>query len=89
MEMGGHLGWDFPAVAMTAASLGETSLALDALLMKSPKNTYLANGHNWNRANLPCYLPGNGALLLAVAHMVEVGAFPADWTVRAEGFRRQ
>ena len=82
-------GWDFPAVAMTAASLGETSLALDALLMKSPKNTYLPNGHNWNRANLPCYLPGNGALLLAVAQMAKAGAFPREWAVRTEGFAGQ
>jgi hypothetical protein len=71
---------------MTAASLGETGLALDALLMDTPKNTYLPNGHNWQRASLPCYLPGNGALLLAVAHMVKLGAFPREWKVRAEGF---
>jgi len=45
-------GWDFPAVAMTAASLRERRLALDALLIESPKNTYLANGHNRNRENL-------------------------------------
>jgi hypothetical protein len=79
-------GWDFPGVAMTAASLGETALAIDALLMQTPKNTYLPNGHNWQRANLPCYLPGNGGLLLAAAHMVRLNAFPKDWNVRAEGF---
>ncbi|MDE3166376.1 MAG: glycoside hydrolase family 65 [Acidobacteriota bacterium] len=81
-------GWDFGAVAMTAASLGETGLAMDALLMDTPKNTFLPNGHNWQRANLPCYLPGNGALLLAVAHMAGRNAFPKEWTVRAEGFAR-
>src|SRR5438046_7490751 len=32
-------------------------------------NRYLPNGHNWQRANLPCYLPGNGGLLYAVAMM--------------------
>jgi hypothetical protein len=79
-------GWDFPMVAMTAASLGETQLALDALLMKTVKNTYLPNGHNYQRPNLPCYLPGNGGLLLAIAHMVRLNAFPNQWNVRAEGF---
>jgi hypothetical protein len=79
-------GWDFPMVAMTAASLGETQLALDALLMKTTKNTWLPNGHNYQRPNLPCYLPGNGGLLLAIAHMVRTNAFPREWTVKAEGF---
>jgi len=79
-------GWDFPMVAMTAASLGETQLALDALLMKTTKNTWLPNGHNYQRPNLPCYLPGNGGLLLAVAHMVRTNAFPKEWTVKTEGF---
>jgi hypothetical protein len=79
-------GWDFPMVAMTAASLNEPQLAIDALLMKTPKNTWFPNGHNWQRANLPCYLPGNGGLLLAIAHMVRQNAFPKQWNVRAEGF---
>ena len=78
-------GWDFPMVAMTAASLGEKQLAADALLMETPKNTWLANGHNWQRANLPLYLPGNGGLLLAVAHMASAGAFPDAWKARQEG----
>ncbi|HXK03601.1 MAG TPA: glycoside hydrolase family 65 [Verrucomicrobiae bacterium] len=79
-------GWDFPMVAMTAASLAEPGLAIDALMMDTPKNTWLPNGHNWQRANLPCYLPGNGSLLLAIAHMVRTRAFPKDWNVPAEGF---
>ena len=79
-------GWDFPMVAMTAASLGEPGLAIRALMMDTPKNTWLPNGHNWQRANLPCYLPGNGGLLLAIAHMVRTQAFPKDWNVRYEGF---
>jgi hypothetical protein len=47
--------------------------------MQTPKNEYLPNGHNYQRANLPCYLPGNGALLLAVAHMRRLKAFPKEW----------
>jgi hypothetical protein len=88
-------GWDYPMTAMTAARLGESKLAVDALLMTTEKNRYLPNGHNWQRANLPCYLPGNGGLLYAVAMMAagwqgaprtHAPGFPADkWTVRWEG----
>jgi hypothetical protein len=87
-------GWDYPLVAMTAARLGEPQLAVDALLMNTPKNRYLANGHNWQRDNLPCYLPGNGGLLYAVAMMTagwqgaphsNAPGFPSGtWTVRSE-----
>jgi protein-glucosylgalactosylhydroxylysine glucosidase len=62
-------GWDYPLTAMTAARLGESKIAVDALLMATEKNRYLPNGHNWQRQNLPCYLPGNGGLLYAVAIM--------------------
>ena len=72
-------------VALTAASLGERGMALDALLMETPKNTWLPNGHNWQRANLPLYLPGNGGLLLAIAKMTQWGAFLDEWHVRSEG----
>lgn len=88
-------GWDYPMTAMTAARLDEPALALDALLMKTEKNRYLPNGHNWQRPNLPCYLPGNGGLLYAVALMASgwrgsprrhAPGFPADgsWEVRWE-----
>src|SRR5262249_7804043 len=62
-------GWDYPLATMTAVRLGETQTAVDALLMDTEKNRHLPNGHNWQRANLPCYLPGNGGLLYAVAMM--------------------
>lgn len=90
-------GWDYPLVAMTAARLGETKLAVDALLMDTVKNRYLPNGHNLQRENLPCYLPGNGGLLYATA-MMAAGwrdspnrpgpGFPSDgsWQLRADGF---
>jgi hypothetical protein len=90
-------GWDYPLVAMTAARLGEPELAVDALLMDTPKNRYLANGHNYQRAGLSIYLPGNGGLLSATAMMAAGwgGAsaapspgFPrARWTMRAESLR--
>jgi hypothetical protein len=89
-------GWDYPLTAMTATRLGETQIAVDALLMNTEKNRYLPNGHNWQRANLPCYLPGNGGLLYAAAMMAggwpgatrkQAPGFPDDgsWHVRAEG----
>ncbi|MEE8385673.1 MAG: glycoside hydrolase family 65, partial [Dehalococcoidia bacterium] len=88
-------GWDFPVVAMCAARLGEPELAVDSLLLETPKNTYLANGHNRQGDSLPVYLPGNGALLLAVAMMAagweggpggHAPGFPSQsWTVKAEG----
>jgi hypothetical protein len=88
-------GWDYPLTAMTAARLGEPKLAVDALLMPTAKNRFLPNGHNWQRENLPCYLPGNGGLLYAVAMMAagwqgapkqHAPGFPSDgsWTVSWE-----
>ncbi|HEX3142603.1 MAG TPA: hypothetical protein VHQ64_01440, partial [Pyrinomonadaceae bacterium] len=62
-------GWDYPLTAMTAVRLGETKIALDALLMNTEKNRYLPNGPDYQRPNLPCYLPGNGGLLYAIAMM--------------------
>jgi hypothetical protein len=88
-------GWDYPMVAMCAARLGEQEAAVDALLMETPKNVWLPNGHNWQRPNLPVYLPGNGGLLAAVAMMAagwdgapraHAPGFPAkSWSVRWEG----
>jgi hypothetical protein len=89
-------GWDPPVLAMTAARLDRPSDAVGELLRDSPKNGYLANGHNYLDARLPLYLPGNGGLLQAVAMMAAGwdGAparphpgFPSDqtWKVRSEG----
>ena len=92
-------GWDYPMMAMTAARLGRTDRAIDALLMETPKNVYRANGHNHQRPGLTIYLPGNGGLLYAVAMMAagwdgapdgEAPGFPRDgrWRVRWEGLKR-
>lgn len=92
-------GWDYPLIAMTAARVGEPGIAIDALLMKTQKNTYLVNGHNYQDPRLTVYLPGNGGLLTAVAMMaagwdgapaVHAPGFPQDgrWVVRVEGLRR-
>lgn len=87
-------GWDYPFVAMTATRLGAPELAVDALLMETPRNRYLPNGHNYQRPGLTIYLPGNGGLLSAIALMTAAwdGApagrppgFPArGWDVRWE-----
>jgi hypothetical protein len=86
-------GWDFPMMAMTACRLGRFDDAVKLLLMDSPKNTYMPNGHNrqGGSAPLPLYLPGNGGLLIAAAMMAagfgnKTGSsFPNGFTVRAEG----
>ena len=91
-------GWDYPMIAMTAARLGAPRQAVDVLLKTDgPNNGYTAAGHNPN-TDLPVYLPGNGALLAAVAMMAGgwdgapagvAPGFPQDgsWVVRAEGFQ--
>ena len=90
-------GWDFPLMAMCAAHLGEAELAMDLLLMEVPKNTYTPNGHNAQlpKADLPLYLPGNGALLLAVALLFGGWETKGDadpvlpksgWQATSEGF---
>jgi hypothetical protein len=92
-------GWDYPLTAMTAARLDEPKLAVDVLLLETEKNRYLPNGHNWQRPSLPCYLPGNGGLLYAIAmmaggwrgspHKVAPG-FPGDrsWHLRVENLNQ-
>jgi len=92
-------GWDFPMAAMAAARTGQPELALDFLLLDAPKNRYLPNGHNFQCADLPAYLPGNGGLLAATAMMCagwtggpneSTPGFPQSgkWSVRHENLRQ-
>ncbi|MBZ0258885.1 glycoside hydrolase family 65, partial [bacterium] len=90
-------GWDYPMLAMTAARLGEPELAIQSLLMDTPKNHYMINGHCYQRPNLPTYLPANGGLLTAVVMMAagwdngpnaNAPGFPADWNVRWENLKK-
>ena len=95
-----HSGWDYGMVAMTAARLGQPETALKALLIDTQKNTYLKNGHNFQTSDrLRLYLPGNGALLSAIAMMCAGWdgcenpfnpGFPQDgtWNVRWENLQR-
>ena len=88
-------GWDFPMAAMCASSLGKDELAFDFLLMESSKNRYLANGHNYQDKILRLYLPGNGALLTAIATICNQGVSPSrsgiyssgPWHIRYENLR--
>ena len=93
-------GWDYGMIAMCAARLGDPETALKALLIDTQKNTYLPNGHNFQTADrLRIYLPGNGALLTAIAMMCAGWegceeplnpGFPKDgtWNVRWEDLQR-
>ena len=93
-------GWDYGMMAMCAARLGQPEQALSALLIDKGKNRYLVSGHNFQTADrLRIYLPGNGALLTAVAMMCAGWdgcdnpynpGFPQDgkWNVRWEGLQR-
>jgi protein-glucosylgalactosylhydroxylysine glucosidase len=91
-------GWDYPMLAMTAARLGETDRAIDALLLDTPKNHYALNGHVYQRPGLTLYLPANGGLLYATALMAagwdnapkrNAPGFPdnGQWTVRWENLK--
>jgi hypothetical protein len=82
-------------MAICAARLGRRRDAVELLLMDSPKNTWLPNGHNaqGDRDDLPLYLPGNGGLLLAAAMMaagwdddgdLPAPGFPGDSSFRVE-----
>jgi len=84
-------GWDYPVMSMSAARLGDMERAIQALLLPSPKNQFLVNGHNPQIPGfLTLYLPANGGLLAAIAHLalaVERGAaLPTGWRLAVEGF---
>jgi hypothetical protein len=92
-------GWDFGMAAMCAARTGQPELAVNALLLNSVKNRYHPNGHNHQGEDLPAYLPGNGALLCAVAMMCAgwtngpknfAPGFPSNgqWSVQHEGLKQ-
>ncbi|MDZ7690777.1 MAG: hypothetical protein U5K69_06525 [Balneolaceae bacterium] len=91
-------GWDYPMMAMAATKLGMPEKAIESLFMDVQKNTYLKNGHNYQDERLRLYLPGNGALLSAVALMAagwengpdtETPGFPDEgWNVRWENIRK-
>jgi hypothetical protein len=85
-DWGGSAGWDFPMLALTAARLHRPDLAVRALMLDQPGNTYLVTGHNWQSPERPAQLSGNGAFLLAAGLMAagwdgseDNPGFPAAW----------
>jgi hypothetical protein len=89
-ELQSSWGWDYAVMAMTATRLGDIPRALDALLHPSPKNVFLVNGHNPQMPGfLTIYLPANGGVLAAAAHVAATlsgGAdMPAGWDIQVEG----
>lgn len=85
-------GWDYPALAMTAARLARPETAVDALLMPTVKNRCDAAGHFPQRPGLPAYLPANGGTLIALALMAagwsdgpDAPGLPTAWGARHEG----
>lgn len=93
-------GWDFGMTAMCAARLGDGETAIRALLLDEQKNRYLISGHNYQEPKrLRIYLPGNGALLDAIAMMcagwdgcenIKNPGFPQNgkWNVHWEGLNK-
>lgn len=90
-------GWDFPMMAMAAARNGEPAMAIDALLLASPRNEFNEIGLS-SGGPFP-YFPGNGGLLYAVAMMAagwdgapnsRAPGFPDDgsWVVKWEGLNK-
>ena len=85
-------------LAMTAAHLGDSERAVDALFLDTPKNHYALNGHVYQRPGLTIYLPANGGLLYTTALMAagwdgapkrNAPGFPdnGQWNVRWENLR--
>lgn len=88
--------WSYPVQAMAAARAGRPDLAIDILLFPSECNSVSDAGYNYWNDVVPVYLPGNGALLSAVAMMAagwdnapegNAPGFPKNgqWTVKYEG----
>ena len=85
-------GWDYPALAMTAARLERPETAVDALLRDTVKNRCDGSGHFPQRPGLPAYLPANGGTLITLALMTagwdggpRTPGLPAAWEARWEG----
>lgn len=89
-------GWDFPMMAMAAARLGETELAIDLLMHKAPGFQF--DEHGLCTGGPFPYFPANGGLLTAIAMMCggwdgiekETPGFPQNkqWVVKHEGFNK-
>lgn len=88
----GYYGTDPHLVAITAARLGRAEDAVHFAMLNSDENRFSVMGHQLNFGKVSGYLPGNGALLQAVASMAagfegsaDAPGFPEAWKVQHEG----
>ncbi len=89
----GYYGTDPHLVAITAARLERRADALHFAMLDSDENRFSVMGHQLNFGKVAGYLPGNGALLQAVAAMAAgfegsntaTPGFPEEWKVQHEG----
>jgi protein-glucosylgalactosylhydroxylysine glucosidase len=90
-----YYGTDPHLMAITAARLGRSEDAVRFVLLDSDENRFSVMGHQLNFGKVGGYLPGNGALLHAVAAMAagfessgdpstQSPGFPAAWRVQHE-----
>ena len=87
-------GTDPHLVAITAARLERPNDALHFVMLDSDENRFSVMGHQLNFAKVSGYLPGNGAMLQAVAAMAagfdgstDAPGFPREWGIRSEGLK--
>lgn len=88
----GYYGTDPHLMAISAARLGRSDDALHFVMLNSDENRFSIMGHQLNFGKVGGYLPGNGAMLHAVAAMavgfegsIDCPGFPPDWHIRHEG----
>eukprot|EP01051_Picozoa_sp_SAG22_P022705 SAG22_NODE_5544_length_995_cov_1.309152_1_plen_311_part_00 len=87
-----------PFCCASTAFLSKTApflaVPLGQVMLDSDENRFSVMGHQLNFAKVSGYLPGNGAMLQAVAAMAagfdgstDAPGFPREWAVRSEGLK--
>ena len=89
----GYYGTDPHLMAISAARLERREDAVHFAMLDTDENRFSVMGHQLNFGKVAGYLPGNGAMLQAVAAMAagfdgsnaSTPGFPLSWHVRFEG----
>ena len=88
----GYYGTDPHLMAISAARLGRSHDAMHFVMLNSDENRFSSMGNQLNFGKVAGYLPGNGAMLHAVAAMaagfegsIDAPGFPPGWHIRHEG----
>jgi len=84
VEVGRHLGWDFPMVAMTAPTWASANLAIDAPHDGYAKNTWLPTATTGSAPTCRSTFRATAGYCWGGAHGA-AGAFPESWNARWEG----